>query len=164
MRTGGGEFVICHLGWRVGTLVIALFTMMFMCPESKYVDPPQSILNDPCQNLVRLCTQNHLQRQTAVTAYLKSELLLLFAFNAIQRQTAVTAYLKSKQLLLFVFAMHYTHTSPPSAVRDRLMKNTVKYGVDLFHYNPHIRQGTGDLSHGVLVNYADGQFMNHLYV
>ena len=58
------------------------------------------------------------QRQTAVTAYLKSKQLLLFAFElqdsllpsstgmltAVQRQTAVTAYLKSKQLLLFAFA------------------------------------------------------------
>ena len=57
------------------------------------------------------------QKQTAVTAYLTSEQLLLFVFelqdsllqssNAIlttmQKQTAVTAYLKIKQLLLFVF-------------------------------------------------------------
>ena len=58
------------------------------------------------------------QRQTTVTAYLKSKQLLLFVFawrsvcqysmaeenHAAQRQKAVTAYLKSKQLLLFVFA------------------------------------------------------------
>ena len=57
------------------------------------------------------------QRQTAVTAYLKSKQLLLFVFArrsacqysmaednpAAQRQTAVSAYLKSKQLLLFGF-------------------------------------------------------------
>ena len=57
-----------------------------------------------------------MQRQTAVTAYLKSEQLLLFVFArwsvcqysmaeenlTAQRQTAVTAYLKSKQLLMFV--------------------------------------------------------------
>ena len=40
------------------------------------------------------------QRQTAVTAYLKSKQLLQFAFV----QKAVTADLWSKQLLLFVFA------------------------------------------------------------
>ena len=59
------------------------------------------------------------QRQTAVTAYLKSKQLLLFVFElqdsllpsstgiltAVQRQTAVTAYLKSKQLLLFAFEL-----------------------------------------------------------
>ena len=47
-----------------------------------------------------------LQRQTEVTAYLKSKQLLLIAFanDVMQRKTTVTAYLKSKQLLLFVFA------------------------------------------------------------
>ena len=58
-----------------------------------------------------------MQRQTAVTAYMKSKQLLLFVFEqqdsllpsscgiltAEQRQTAVTAYLPNKQLLLFVF-------------------------------------------------------------
>ena len=57
------------------------------------------------------------ERQTAVTAYLESKLLLLFAFElqdsllptstgimtAVQRQTAVTAHLESKQLLKFGF-------------------------------------------------------------
>ena len=58
-----------------------------------------------------------MQRQTAVTADLKSEQLLLFVFElqdsllpsgsgiltSVQRQTSVTADLKSKQILLFVF-------------------------------------------------------------
>ena len=42
------------------------------------------------------------QRQTAVTAYFPSKLLLLFAFDIQQRQTTVTAHLKWKQLLVFV--------------------------------------------------------------
>ena len=59
------------------------------------------------------------QRQTAVTAYLKSKQLLLFAFArrslyqysmaeenlAALRQTVVTAYFSSKQLLLFIFIL-----------------------------------------------------------
>ena len=61
-----------------------------------------------------------MQRQTAVTAYLKSKQLLLFFFELqdsllpsstgilefLQRQTAVTAYLKSEQLLLSFACQH----------------------------------------------------------
>ena len=57
-----------------------------------------------------------LQRQTAVTAHLKSTQLLLFVFahhnydyactdNVAQRQTAVTAHLKSEQLLFLVLCI-----------------------------------------------------------
>ena len=51
-----------------------------------------------------------MQRQTAVSAYLKSKQLLLFAFavtSLMQLQTAVTAYFWRKQLLLFVFSLPY---------------------------------------------------------
>ena len=51
-----------------------------------------------------------MQRQPAVSVYLKSEQLPLFAIalrccGAREKQTAVTDYLKSKQLPLFAFAL-----------------------------------------------------------
>ena len=62
-----------------------------------------------CYGTARLSA---VQRQTAVTAYLKSKQLLLFVFAlnkpAVQAQTALIDYLESEPLLLFVFArIHY---------------------------------------------------------
>ena len=83
------------------------------------------------------CVRCVMQRETAVTTYLKSKQLLLLAFGllsvcqylmaednpAAQRQTAVAAHLKTKQLLLFIFgqlsACHYSMAEKtPAAQRQ----------------------------------------------
>ena len=83
------------------------------------------------------------QRQTAVTAHLRSGHLLLFVFArrsvcqysmaeenpATQIQTAVTAYFQRKQLLLFVFArrsacQHSMAEENPAAQRHLLPSST----------------------------------------
>ena len=70
------------------------------------------------------------QRQTAVTAHILSEQLLLFVFArrsvcqysmakenpAAQRQTAVTAYFSSEQLLLLAFVVQYSRPNAVSMV------------------------------------------------
>ena len=78
------------------------------------------------------------QRQTAVTPYLKSKLLLLFVFDlqdsllssstgiltAAQRQTAVTAHFSSEQLLLFAFELQDSLLSPSTGILTAVQRQT----------------------------------------
>ena len=86
------------------------------------------------------------QRQTALTADLKSKQLLLFVFarrsvcqysmaeenSAARRQAAVIADLKSKQLLLFVFVLQYIGLILECRPTNHSRKHKVSLNIMLF--------------------------------